>query len=102
MVAASESGVTIALATELTAELAAEGLARELVSKLQNLRKESGFEVTDRIAVVYECGAETASSLEQFADYIKNEVLADSFVCGEADTVLDVNGVEVKVKVSRA
>ena len=37
-----------------------------------------------------------------FADYIKNEVLADSFVCGEADTVLDVNGVEVKVKVSRA
>ena len=102
MVAASESGVTIALATELTPELAAEGLARELVSKLQNMRKESGFEVTDRIAVVYECAPEVALQLEQFADYIKNEVLADSFAAGSAETLVDVNGTDIKVKVSRA
>ena len=101
MVAASESGVTIALATELTAELEAEGVARELVSKLQNLRKENNFEVTDRISVTYSCSAEAASQLEQFADYIKNEVLADVFEAGEADTDLDVNGVAVAVKVTR-
>jgi isoleucyl-tRNA synthetase len=101
MVAASESGVTIALATELTAELEAEGVARELVSKLQNLRKENNFEVTDRISVTYSCSAEAAAQLEQFADYIKNEVLADVFAPGEADTDLDVNGVAVKVKVTR-
>jgi isoleucyl-tRNA synthetase len=101
MVAASESGVTIALATELTAELEAEGLARELVSKLQNLRKESNFEVTDRIKVTYKSSAEAASQLEMFADYIKNEVLADEFSAGEADTELDVNGVAIAVKVTR-
>ena len=101
MVAASESGVTIALATELTPELAAEGLARELVSKLQNLRKESGLDVTDRINVVFNTADETAVKLESFADYIKNEVLADTFVKGEADTEFDVNGEKISIKISR-
>jgi isoleucyl-tRNA synthetase len=102
MVAASENGVTIALTTELTPELEAEGLARELVSKLQNMRKESGLEVTDHIKVVYNCDDEAAAKLEQFADYIKNEVLADSFEKGAAEAKFDVNGVEIAVSISRA
>ena len=102
MVAASENGVTIALATELTAELAAEGLARELVSKIQNMRKESGLEVTDHISVTYSCTDDAAVQLEQFSDYIKNEVLADSFVRGNADAKFDVNGVEIAVSICRA
>ena len=102
MVAASESGVTIALATELTPELAAEGLARELVSKIQNMRKECAFDVTDRINVTYSCSDSSAAQLEQFADHIKSEVLANSFVRGSADTEFDVNGVTVAVSITRA
>ena len=102
LVAASENGVTIALATGLTPELVAEGYARELVSKLQNLRKESGFEVTDRIEVVYEAPAEVAAAVKAFHDYIANEVLAVKLVAGAGSTELDVNGAAVKVTVKKA
>ena len=102
LVAASENGVTIALETELTEELEAEGLARELVSKLQNIRKESGFEVTDRINVTYSTDERSAAMLAGYKDYIASEVLAVEFVPGEAEKLLDVNGVEVKVTVVKA
>ena len=102
MVAASENGVTIALATELTPELVAEGLARELVSKIQNLRKERDFDVTDRINVTYDAPAEAAQAFDKFRDYIAGEVLATRFAPGAGDTALDVNGLEVKVAVAKA
>ena len=102
MVAASENGVTIALATELTPELVAEGLARELVSKIQNLRKEKNFDVTDRIRVAYDAPAEAGRAFEAFKDYIAGEVLASDFAPGAGDTALDVNGTEVKVTVEKA
>jgi isoleucyl-tRNA synthetase len=102
LVAASENGVTIALETSLTEELEAEGMARELVSKLQNLRKENGFEVTDRIKVTYQTDERTAAMLAGFHDYIANEILAVEFVTGNGETALDVNGSEIKVNVSRA
>jgi len=102
MVAASENGVTIALATELTPELVAEGLARELVSKIQNLRKERNFDVTDRIRVAYDAPAEAAKAFEAFKNYISGEVLASEFAPGAGDTALDVNGTEVKVSVEKA
>ena len=102
LVAASENGVTIALETSLTPELEAEGMARELVSKLQNLRKESGLEVTDRIIVSYSTDEKTAAMITAYYDYIANEVLAEKIVAGEGDNVLDVNGVEVKVNVCKA
>ncbi|MBQ4328551.1 MAG: isoleucine--tRNA ligase, partial [Lentisphaeria bacterium] len=101
LVAASENGVTIALETQLTEELEAEGLAREFVSKLQNIRKESGFEVTDRIAVVYSTNERAAAMLEAHRDYIASEILAGSFTAGEAETVQDVNGIEIKVSVEK-
>ena len=102
MVAASENGVTIALATELTPELVAEGLARELVSKIQNLRKERNFDVTDRIIVAYDAPAEAAAAFVKFRDYIAGEVLATEFAPGAGDTELDVNGTTVKVAVRKA
>ena len=102
MVAASEGGVTLALATELTPELVAEGFARELVSKIQNLRKEKQFEVTDRNNVVYALPAEQQKALEQFREYITSEVLAVVFVPGAGETAIDVNGVEVRLTITKA
>ncbi|MBQ9089017.1 MAG: isoleucine--tRNA ligase [Lentisphaeria bacterium] len=101
LVASSENGVTIALETALTPELEAEGMARELVSKIQNLRKELKFDVTDRIEVVYKTDEATAAMLEQFHDYITGEVLAVKFAAGEGETELDVNGKTVAVNVSK-
>ena len=102
LVASSENGVTIALETALTPELEAEGMARELVSKIQNLRKELKFDVTDRIEVVYSAPAEVSVMLENFKEYISSEVLAVKFVSGTADVELDVNGVNVSVSITKA
>ena len=103
MVAASENGVTIALTTELTPELIAEGLARELVSKVQNMRKEMKFEVTDRIELVCVLPEESAGMLSSYKDYIAGEVLAESIAFeGNTDTECDLNGVAVKVAVKLA
>jgi isoleucyl-tRNA synthetase len=102
LVASSENGVTIALETALTPELEAEGMARELVSKIQNLRKEQQFDVTDRIEIVYSAPAETAAMLENFKEYISSEVLAVKFISGAAATELDVNGVNVAVTITKA
>ena len=101
--AASEDGVTIALNTELTPELIAEGFAREFVSKVQNLRKEMGLEVTDRIEIDYAAGSEVAAALESFRDYIANETLCSSFRSAEsAEHEFDLNGKPCKVTVRKA
>jgi isoleucyl-tRNA synthetase len=102
MVAASEGGVTIALSTELTPELINEGFARELVSKIQNLRKERNFEVTDRINIFCDVPAEWEKALKDFNSYITSEVLAASFSAGQGDTELDVNGIKVMISVAKA
>jgi isoleucyl-tRNA synthetase len=102
LVAAGENGVTIALETSLTEELEAEGMARELVSKLQNHRKENGFEVTDRIAITYQADEKTAAVIGKFHDYIASEVLAVELTAGAGETELDVNGVVIRVNVRKA
>ena len=102
LVAASENGVTVALATELTPELIAEGFARELVSKIQNLRKEKDFEVTDRISISYTVPAEWQKAVEDFSTYITSEVLASTFIPGSGDIELDVNGVKVQLSIAKA
>ena len=72
---ASDHGIFVALDTELTDELIEEGMLRELVSKIQTMRKESGYEVTDRINLYY--GESKLSDLiENHADWIRDEVLA--------------------------
>ena len=84
-VSASDKGITVALNTALTPELIEEGIERELVSKIQTMRKEAGFEVTDRIRVYYVAGDAAAKVLEGRARRIAGVVLADSIACGTAD-----------------
>lgn len=69
--------LTVALDVNITPELKREGLSRELVNRIQNLRKELGFEVTDRIRVTLEENTLIAEALEANKDYVKNEILAD-------------------------
>ena len=82
---ASEGKLTVALDLTVTPELEREGLARELVNRLQNLRKDSGLEVTDRIAVTVAPNAALAAALAEHGDYVRAEVLADALDMGEAD-----------------
>jgi len=76
----SEEGVTVAIDTELTDDLLSEGLAREFVNRVQNMRKDAGFEVIDRIAIRFTGDEKITDSVISFKDYIANEVLADTMM----------------------
>ena len=73
----NEGNLTVALEVELTPELKKEGMARELINRIQNLRKETGLEITDRIKVTVAPNEETDAAINTFGDYIKGQVLAD-------------------------
>lgn len=73
---ANDGEVTVALDLEITPELKAEGLAREAVKRIQMFRKDSGFEITDRIAVSFPAKSEIANAVDSFKDYIASQVLA--------------------------
>ncbi|MBX7155447.1 MAG: isoleucine--tRNA ligase, partial [Bacteriodetes bacterium] len=88
---ASEGTLTVALDTELTAELIAEGTAREFVNRIQTLRKSSGFEVTDRI-IISVAAPSIQQSLEQMREYICTETLATELRFAES-----VNGEAVDI-----
>ena len=77
---ASDGELTVALDVTVTEELAREGLARELVNRIQNLRKEQGYEVTDRIRVRLQGSEAVEVAATAYRDYISEEVLADSLV----------------------
>ena len=73
---AREDNLTIALDTELTPELETEGIAREFVNRIQNLRKESNLQVMDRIRIFYDAPQRVDNAVSQMSDYIKTETLA--------------------------
>ena len=73
---ASEGKLTVALDITVTDELKAEGVARELINRIQNIRKDSGFEVTDKIRVEIERKPFVADAIARFADYIASQTLA--------------------------
>jgi isoleucyl-tRNA synthetase len=75
---ANEGNLTVALEVELTDELKNEGMARELINRIQNIRKESGLEITDRINVTIAPNDDVQKAVDSFADYIKTQVLADN------------------------
>ena len=81
---ASEGKLTVALDITLTDELRAEGVARELINRIQNIRKESGFEVTDKIRVEIESKPAVVESVSRFADYIASQTLAVEVRTAEA------------------
>ncbi|MCK5843962.1 MAG: isoleucine--tRNA ligase, partial [Victivallales bacterium] len=97
MCVATDNNLTIALDTNLTDELRKEGVAREFVSRVQNIRKESGFEVSDRIDIFYKTDAsEIGDAIEEFNEYIRNETLTidltrDADITSGADGVLEVD-----------
>ena len=102
-----EGEVTVVLDCNLTPELIAEGYQREMVSKLQNMRKDAGFEVSDRIDVTYEAGDELAAAIEAGRDFIMQSVLATSFARGAApegavSQEWDLNGKKAVLSVRKA
>jgi isoleucyl-tRNA synthetase len=76
----SEEGVTVAIDTALDEKLIREGLAREFVNRIQNMRKDAGFQVTDRIAVKYSGSKGLISAIDEFSKYIANETLAEKMI----------------------
>lgn len=80
---ASEGGLTIALDINLTEELKQEGIAREFINKIQNIRKESDFEVTDRIVLRIQKHVFYNQAIENFKEYISNQTLASELVITE-------------------
>ena len=99
---AMENNHFIILNTERTEELILEGIAREFVSKIQNLRKTSGFNVVDRITIDYEGSDKFKKSLSLFENYIKEETLALSIKeKNNLPNTLDINGEEVKVSIKK-
>ena len=97
--------MTVALDTELDPGLISEGLAREFVNRVQNLRKDSGFEVTDRIAIAYRAGERLSAVLREHRGYIQNETLAVAFSDtpdGEGNTSeVDLNGESCSISIKR-
>ena len=86
---ASEGRVTVALDITITEALKCEGVARELIKRIQNYRKTAGFEVTDRIQICLESNAETDEAVKQYADYISGQVLATSIQVVAAGSLAD-------------
>ncbi|MBI4726643.1 isoleucine--tRNA ligase [candidate division TA06 bacterium] len=90
-----ESDYAVVLKKQLSPELLSEGCARELVHGIQNLRKESGFEVSDRITVIYRTDPELSAAIEKFKTYIMNETLALNLTTGSPETAgqqIQING----------
>lgn len=101
---ANEGRLTIALDITVTDELRREGLARELVNRLQNLRKSSGLEITDHIRVTLAPAEEMEGVLETYGDYIRRQVLADAITSTErsADmTDLEFDDFQLPVKIEK-
>ena len=87
---AEEAGYAVAVTTEITRELADEGLARELVRRVQEMRKSAGFEIADRISLHYEGDADIARVLEDatWKDYVGQETLATTISAGDRQRLL--------------
>ncbi len=81
----TEEGLSVALDTELTKELIDEGLAREFVNRIQNMRKEADFDVVDRITIGFEGSDKLEEAVESMKEYIKSETLAEDISTEELD-----------------
>lgn len=102
---ANNGQITIALDVTITDELKEEGIAREFVNRIQNIRKSSGFEITDKIIVEIEKKAEINVAVEHFAQYIASQVLANEVKLVDSisgATELDFDDYKVNVKVVKA
>jgi isoleucyl-tRNA synthetase len=103
-VSASEKGVTVALDTRLSDALIEEGFVREIISKVQTMRKESGFEVTDHIRLGAAGNERILAVIGRNSDEIKSEILADEYTEGMLsgnEKKWNINGEEVTLSVEK-
>jgi isoleucyl-tRNA synthetase len=103
----TEANNSVAVSTILTVELEAEGMAREIVHRVQNMRRSAGYEIADHIHVYYEADAFIMQSLSSFADYVMQETLALSLEDGVPDDIdvketYKVSGYTVLLAVKKA
>jgi isoleucyl-tRNA synthetase len=102
---ANNGSITIALDVTITPELQKEGVAREFVNRIQNIRKSSGFEITDKICVKIENSENVRGAIESFGDYVASQVLANSIELVEkvANPIeLDFDDFKVNIEVTKA
>ena len=96
-----ENNVFAILDTTLTPELVAEGLAREIISKVQQLRKQNDFEMMDNINIYVHADAEVLGAVSQYEDYIKKETLAKTIEEAIELPEFDINGHKTGISVER-
>ena len=82
---ANDGNITVALEVELNEDLIREGMARELINRVQNLRKDNGLEITDRIDVTVTPQEKVEDAMAHFGDYVRTQVLADNIIFAEND-----------------
>jgi isoleucyl-tRNA synthetase len=102
----TDKGITVAVDTELTPELIREGLSREFVNRIQNMRKEADFEVTDRITIGYSGSEKLVEAVEATEKSIKTETLAEEIKANLLDVsdfvkVWEIDGMETKISIRR-
>ncbi len=101
--AGNEGELTVALDTALNDELLEEGLAREIVNKINSMRRDLDFEVTDRIRIVMQTTPKVKACFTKYSDYITHEVLAVDVQFGKSQgTLCDLNGEETFIEVHKA
>jgi isoleucyl-tRNA synthetase len=100
---ASDRDLTVALDIEISESLALEGLAKEIVNRIQNMRKDRGFEITDRICVKLGVHREVQKCLKLFSNYIAEEVLATELIQTElkGENIDLVDGIEIPIEISK-
>ena len=103
---ANDGSVTVALDVTLTPELKNEGMARELINRVQNIRKSSDFEITDKVRVELSDVPSVREALSQFSDYVASQVLANEItlvegLAGDGVVELDIDGEIIFARVSR-
>jgi len=97
---AQEGKITVALDIDITPELKNEGMARLIIKRIQNLRKETGLEITDRISVVIENRQELVQAVDAFKEHIAAQVLANALTTGEVTDGVDTDFGEFTAKIS--
>ncbi len=107
VLAEDDAGYAVAVDTRLTPELADEGVARELVHRLQNLRKTAGLEISDRIVAYHGESERIAAVLAGHGEYVRAETLADELVAGDppegaTSEAAKIEGDEVTLAVRKA
>lgn len=102
---ANSGSVTIALDITVTPELRREGIARELINRIQNIRKERGYNITDKITLRFNPSAETDDAIREYSAYISTQVLAEALdiaPVSDSAVALDIDGLTVSVDVNLA